>query len=117
LAALVSVSFSAAAADEVPNFSAFAHEGILYVTFLGDSCNAVGGDLRVAGICRSDRLTRNYAVECDATLAIMQTEMACGDTTAKPRTVEINLEQAKVAPEARVLHLKHYDQTIDVKLK
>jgi hypothetical protein len=113
VAALASVSFSATAA--APNFSAFAQDDKLIVTIMGDACNGFGGQLDVEGLCKADRLTRNFAIECSGTLSVISTAMMCLEK--KPVTLELSLKAAKVAPEARVLHLTYGNQTIDVQLK
>jgi hypothetical protein len=105
-----------AQADEVPQFSAFAHNGMLYVTVLGD-CNSYGGSLEVSPTCRQDRVTKNRAVECDAKLAVISTKMACPETPPTAKVMAINLSQEKVASEARLLHLGYGAQTIDVRLQ
>ena len=90
-------------------FSAFADGDNLYVTVLLDSCNSHGLGLDVDGICRSDRMTANYATECGASLSIRSTKMACFDMTLEAQTFKISLKESKVAPEAEVLTLRRYN--------
>jgi hypothetical protein len=110
------VIFSSTLATQAADFSAFVTNNVLYVTILGDSCNHVGGGLEVDGLCKKDRKTKNYAIECNAKLSIYHTEMACGDDTVKPKVVKIALEKTDVAPEARVLHLSYGKEklTLDI---
>jgi len=110
------LSFSASAAGETPRFSAFSVGDKLVITILADTCNAHRGSLSVEPLCRSDRMTRNWAIECSAQLQVMSTRMGCQDRELVPRTLTLSLSGNKVAHEARLLHLEYEGQTIDVQL-
>jgi hypothetical protein len=109
-------SFSALASNDTPTFSAFSAGDRLFVTILADTCNAVGASLEVSGLCRSDRMTKNFATVCDASLLVMSTERACPDQNLEAKVVTLNLKNSKVAREARVLNLTYLGQEIEVKL-
>jgi hypothetical protein len=105
----------AKAAD--PEFSAFTSNNVLYVTVMGDSCNGYSGELLVDPSCKSDRLTRNLAPVCYATLRVSRTRMNCdGPDNSTPRMLKIDLEEAKVAHEAVILRLTYRESRIDVKI-
>lgn len=114
---LISFLLNALAFAWAPGFGAFVHEDVLYVTVLGDKCNQYFAGLEVSDLCREDRLTKNYAIECEADLLIYQTQMACEDTTLAPQNFEIELEPTKIAPEARTLVLNYEGETQRVKIK
>ena len=99
------------------SFSAFSIEDTLYVTIMTDGCNAYGVSLEVHPLCRSDRWTKNYAVQCNAKLSVNSTEMACEGKNAKAQVFELSLKDSKVAPEAKLLVLDYINQTITVDLK
>lgn len=102
--------------ERPPMFSAFTNGYMMYVTVPG-SCHNIGAKLNVAGICRSDRMTRNYATSCSADLVIVSPgEGGCPEPVG-PQVFEVNLNKQKVAPEAETLHLKYNGQVIQVRLK
>lgn len=103
---------SAAAAE----FSAFAKGDSLYVTILTDGCNSYGTMFETDAICRSDRMTKNYATECSGTLSFVQTAMACPQVEEVPQAFEISLSESLVAREAEVLNIRYRDEIISVKL-
>jgi hypothetical protein len=111
------LSLSASAASETSRFSAFSVGDKLVVTILADTCNTHRGSLRVEPLCRSDRMTRNWAIECSAQLQVFSTRMGCQDRELIPRTLTLSLKQNKVAHEARLLHLEYDGQMIDVQLR
>lgn len=97
-------------------FSAFAKGDSLYVTILTDGCNSYGSMFETDGICRSDRMTANYATECSASLDFVQTTMACAQVQEVPQTFKISLSESLVAREAEVLNIRHQGETVSVKL-
>lgn len=110
------VIYNEGPATETPNFSAFVKDNVLYATIMGDSCNTYIGSLKVDGLCQKGRMILNYAEECDATLEVSITRMYCYDQTPTPHVVKIDLNEAGVTEEAKVLHLKYVDQVIDVQI-
>lgn len=98
-----------------PTFSAFTHAGSLYVTILGD-CNAVSGKLVVDNFCKADRLTKNFALECDVTLRVMQNQMACDPSSVEAKVVSFDLDRSNVAHEAQLLNLEYNGNTIKVEI-
>lgn len=106
-AAIAFLSLSAAASTHA-QFSAFTHKNILYFSFLYDTCNAAGVQLRLADDCGDKG-------ECTATVSIIGTQMACGPAV-EGRIQEIDLKQAGVPVKAKVLTLIHFDQQIDVQI-
>lgn len=105
--AAVTVLSSSSAFAAGPTMSAFATDTTIYVTVLGDGCNAVGGNLEVDGICNEDRLTRNYAVQCSASLSLMMTEMMCpADRPPKATVLEFDIKESKIASEAKILKIR-----------
>lgn len=116
LVALFSVLLLSGITQASPNASAFTHGGKLYITVLGDKCNSISGGLEVDGICRDDRMTRNYAVECSADVQLMQTEMYCGQDV-EARVVTLDLQKENVAREAKILNLRFGTEVITVEVK
>ena len=97
------------------NFSAFADGDKLHVTILTDTCNAYGVELVPNSLCHQDRLTRNYAVNCDAGLRVISTMMYCGEET-KAQVFTLSLDQSKVAKEAKTLNIEYGQDVIEVEL-
>lgn len=95
--------------------SAFVNGSTLYVTVLGD-CNSMSGTLEVAPICNDKRLTKNFAVECEAQLSIQATELFCGGFK-QAHVIEIDLKKTDVAREAQVLNLDVMGRTLKIRLK
>lgn len=101
--------------------SAFANDGILYVTVLGD-CNTMSGELEVAPTCLQDRVTRslrNLSPVCSAKLHIRATEIACGNMK-EAHVIKVDLKEAKVAQEAQFLMLTlqgFSNQVLEIRLK
>ncbi len=112
----VGILISTRAQAETPKFSAFADGDDLHVTILYD-CNHISGSLNVSGICRDDRLTKNFVDTCEAVLRVSGTEMVCPPGKLNPKTFTLSLNEEKVAKEARSLVLKYQGQTIEVQLK
>lgn len=102
-----------------PTMSAFATDKTVYVTVLGDGCNAVTGMLEVDSICNEDRNTRNWALVCTAQLSVMMTEMMCpADFPAKAHVLEFDLKESKIASEAKRLTIRdHSGNEVTVQLK
>jgi hypothetical protein len=96
--------------------SAFAKGDTLYVTILTDGCNSYGTLFETDGICRSDRMTANYATECSASLDFVQTAMACSKVEEVPQVFEISLSESLVANEAEVLKIRYQGEIVSVKL-
>lgn len=98
--------------------SAFVNRNTLYVTVLGDGCNAMGGRLEVEPLCSNERLTQNFVTECSAELFIISTAIACPAQTKRiAQVLEIDLKESKVDREAQLLNLNVMGQTIQVRLK
>ncbi|MES2769317.1 MAG: hypothetical protein V4596_09230 [Bdellovibrionota bacterium] len=112
----VAILISTGAQAKTPKFSAFADGDDLHVTILYD-CNHITGSLSVSGICRDDRLTKNFVETCEAVLRVSGTEMACPAVKHTPKTFTLSLAEEKVAKEAKSLVLKYQGQTIEVQLK
>jgi hypothetical protein len=115
---LFSLIFGASLASQAggPEFGAFVRDNILYVTILADSCNHFSVGLRVAGICHQNRMTANYADVCEADLLVGSTKMACHSDEVVPYSAAIDLAQAGVAREAKVLILNQNGRAIRVKI-
>ncbi len=94
------------------DFSAYVEDRQLYITINGDACNYFEGSLNVSPSCKADRLTKNLAGFCRASINILATEMACDEF--KPVTVQIDLDKNNVAPEAELLELTYRGETIEV---
>lgn len=103
LLATIFTSTFAVASKTNPDASAFTKNGVLYLTILGDDCNSKAVSLDVAGICREDRLTRNWAATCLAEVLVKSTKMGCRGTKAE--VYEIDLDKANVAKESTTLYL------------
>ncbi|WP_413290991.1 hypothetical protein [Bdellovibrio sp. HCB337] len=101
---------------EGPRFSAFVANNVLYATILGDTCNHYIAELKVSPMCLAGRLTKNYAEVCEATLQVGGTELYCG-TDTKPRVLQIDLKNAEITSEAKVLELEYLGRTIEVQLE
>lgn len=99
-----------------PRFGGFIHDNVLYVTVLGDSCNVFSMDISVAGICHENRMTTNFAEECEAELLVGTTKMLCPTDRIAPHVEAIDLEDAGVAKEAKVLVLKYAGKAIRIKI-
>jgi hypothetical protein len=110
------VSSSAMAASDGPHFSAFTDKGILYVTtlVLGGTCNDVYGNLQIDPSCKADRVTKNRAPLCFATLDLSETTMQCQKMDVVPKVIAIDLAKSNIAPEALQLNLKMGDDTVRV---
>jgi hypothetical protein len=108
---LLSFLINAVAFALSPQFSAFTKDGVLYATVLGDECNRYFGGIEVSPDCRSDRMTKNFALECEANLLVYQTEQACPKSAEVPQSFRIELAPTKIAPEARTLILHYGSQT------
>lgn len=117
LMGLVFVSLMCFATASAANFSAFVQGDDLYITLMTDGCNAYNVALEVDGICKEGRLTANYATECSADLAVMSTEMYCGQIPPVAKVFKVSLTESKVAVEAQVLTLRYWGNTVDVQIK
>jgi hypothetical protein len=100
---LITASINAA------SFSAFADGDNLYVTMLLDDCNSHGLALDVDGLCRNDRLTKNYATSCGADLIVRSTKMYCGKSSLEPVTFTLSLKKSNIASEAEELTLRNFN--------
>ncbi len=97
-------------------WSAFAHEGQLYVTTLAD-CNHIGAHISVPQTCRADRRTRDVVLECTVDLKLMMTEMGCpNDQKLVAKTAAIDLKKSGLSPEVKTLHIKYGEKTTTVDL-
>lgn len=94
--------------SQAKTFSAFADGDKLYITMLLDSCNGHAVDLAVDGLCKDDRLTKNYATHCGATMIVTSTQMYCEPMLTKPVTFELSLKESNIAAEAKELTLRSY---------
>lgn len=93
------------------NFGAFTYKNQLYVTLLGD-CNTASAGLVITPLCRKDRMTRNYVIECGAEIVVAKTRMTCPTEEIVPKVFTFNLSQEPVAPEAVEIELKYQNQTV-----
>ena len=103
--------------SQAKTFSAFADGDNLYVTMLLDGCNGHALDLDVDGLCKDDRLTKNYATHCGATMIVTSTQMFCEPMFTKPVTFQLSLSKSNIAAEAKELTLRNYtgeEVTIDL---
>ncbi len=73
--------------------------------------------LVVDSICEEGRLTANYATECSADLAVMSTEMFCGNIPPVAKVFKVSLVESLVAAEAEVLTIRHWSGSVDVNIK
>jgi|GEM_PF-5396473 len=86
----------------------------LIVKVVLDACNNFDGRLAVEPICHKDRLTKNYALSCEANLSIMGTEMYCEEQ--KVRTLKISLKESDLATESQELTLNYIGEKLTIKL-
>ena len=97
-------------------WSAFAHEGQLYVTTLAD-CNHVGAQITVPQSCRGDRRTRDVVLECTVDLQLMTTEMGCpSNQKLVAKTAVVDLKKANLTREVKTLHIKYGEKTVTIEL-
>ncbi len=100
------------------NFGAFAVDGKLYVTTLGDSCNALSAIINIPANCDGRRPTPDYITSCGVELLLMQTELACFDDKLVPVTTVIELNKTKLDPSVVDLFIQTPNSTpVKVKLK
>jgi hypothetical protein len=102
--------------DNNSEMSAFTQGNNLYLTVLGDNCNAMDAKIKVEGLCYQGRLTQNYVDTCSADVVVMSTKRMCIAYVPQAHTFTIDLEKAKVAKEAKVLNLKYNGKVISVQI-
>ncbi len=97
-------------------WSAFAHEGQLYVTTLAD-CNHIAVQISVPPACHADRRTRDVVLECTVDLNIMMTKRGC-PTNQKlvAKTTIVDLKKSNLTREVKILHIKYGEKITTIEL-
>ena len=112
---LASIFFFSAMAISATQFGAFTDSNQLYVTILGD-CNTASASLVVNPMCRKDRMTENYASECQVDIIVATTRMFCTDQEIIPKVFKFDLAKELVATEAIDLEVKYQAQALKIKV-
>lgn len=99
-----------------PTFSAFAVDGVLYVTMMSDGCSSPGAELVVDPSCSINREATHPVSDCTAELEMMVSHaMACRNPKVVPYVISIDLK-SKLDGGVRRLHLRRGFEQIDVNI-
>jgi hypothetical protein len=102
---------------EKSTISGFVKDNVLFLTVLGNNCDSLSGGIQVDASCNADRLTKNFALTCQADVIVKrETHNQCLAAIPKGHTFQIDLAKSKVAKEARNLILNYGDEIIHVQI-